>query len=306
MVSVAANPIAKAGPPRGIRPSRGYRVFQAVNGVVLTGVIVVTLLPFVNIIARSFSGESFIRSGQVSLWPRGFNLTTYERVMTDSLFWTNYRNTVVYTVVATAIAMVMTTCYAYVLSKKHLKGRGLLVGIAVFTMFFHGGLIPNYVLVNSLGMRNTIWAIVIPNAINVFNLLVMKAFFESLPVELEEAAAVDGSNTYRTLLRIILPLSKAVLATMVLFYAVMFWNSWFSAFLYLDKQDMFPVTVYLRNMIVGATTGSDSSSSSDFALQVSANIRAVTVVLTALPIMLVYPFIQRYFVSGVMLGAVKG
>jgi putative aldouronate transport system permease protein len=227
-------------------------------------------------------------------------------VLTDSLFWTNYRNTVIYTVVATAIAMVLTTCYAYVLSKKHLKGRTALVGIAVFTMFFNGGLIPNYVLVNALNMRNTIFAIVIPNAISVFNLLVMKAFFESLPQELEEAAAVDGMNTYRIFLWIVLPLSKAVLATMVLFYSVSFWNSWFSAFLYMDKQDLFPVTVYLRNMIVSATTGSDVSSSSDFALQVGANIRAVTVVLTALPIMLVYPFIQRYFVSGVMLGAVKG
>jgi putative aldouronate transport system permease protein len=298
--------VAKTSRPRGIRPSRGYRVFQAVNGVVLTAIVVVTLIPFANIIARSFSAEGPIRAGEVSLWPKGFNLTTYGRVMTDSLFWTNYRNTVVYTVVATVIAMVMTTCYAYVLSKKHLKGRGVLVGIAVFTMFFNGGLIPNYVLVNSLGMRNTIWAIVVPNAINVFNLLVMKAFFESLPTELEEAAAVDGMNTYRTFLWIVLPLSKAVLATMVLFYAVSFWNSWFSAFLYMDRQDLFPVTVYLRNMIVGATTGSDNSSSSDFALQVGANIRAVTVVLTALPIMLVYPFIQRYFVSGVMLGSVKG
>jgi putative aldouronate transport system permease protein len=298
--------VAKASRPSGIRPSRGYRVFQVVNGVVLTGVIVVTLLPFFNIIARSFSAEGPIRAGEVSLWPKGFNLTTYERVLTDSLFWTNYRNTVVYTVVATAIAMVMTTCYAYVLSKKHLKGRTVLIGIAVFTMFFNGGIIPNYVLVNTLGMRNTIWAIVVPNAINVFNLLVMKAFFESLPNELEEAAAVDGMNTYRTFLWIVLPLSKAVLATMVLFYSVSFWNSWFSAFLYMDKQNLFPVTVYLRNMIVSATTGSDVSSSSDFALQVGANIRAVTVVLTALPIMLVYPFIQRYFVSGVMLGAVKG
>jgi putative aldouronate transport system permease protein len=297
---------AGAAGPRGIQSTRGHRVFQAVNGVVLTGVVVVTLLPFVNIIARSFSAEGPIRAGEVSLWPKGFNLTTYGRVMTDSLFWTNYRNTVVYTVVATAIAMVMTTCYAYVLSKKHLKGRGVLVGIAVFTMFFNGGLIPNYVLVNTLGMRNTIWAIVVPNAIIVFNLLVMKAFFESLPDELEEAAAVDGSNTYRTLLWIVLPLSKAMLATMVLFYAVSFWNSWFSAFLYLDKQDLFPVTIYLRNLIAGVTGGSDVSSSSDFALQVAANIRAVTVVLTALPIMLVYPFIQRYFVSGVMLGAVKG
>jgi putative aldouronate transport system permease protein len=307
MVTVVARPAAdKAAGTRGIQQSRGYRVFQVVNAVVLTGVVAVTLLPFINVLARSFSAETPIRGGQVSLWPRGFNVTTYRRVMGDPLFWTNYRNTVVYTVVATAIAMVMTTCYAYVLSKRHLKGRNVLVGVAVFTMFFNGGLIPNYVLVNSLGMRNTIWAIAVPNAINVFNLLVMKAFFESLPVELEEAAAVDGSNTYRTLLSIVLPLSKAVLATMVLFYAVMFWNSWFSAFLYMDKQNLFPVTVYLRNMIVGATTGSDNSSTSDFSLQVGANIRAVTVVLTALPIMLIYPFIQRYFVSGVMLGAVKG
>jgi putative aldouronate transport system permease protein len=221
------------------------------------------------------------------------------------LFWTNYGNTVLYTVVATAIAMVMTTCYAYVLSKKHLKGRSLLVGIAIFTMFFNGGLIPNYVLVNTLGMRNTIWAIVVPNAINVFNLLVMKAFFESLPIELEEAAAVDGANTYRTLLRIVLPLSKAVLATMVLFYAVMYWNSWFSAFLYMDRIDLLPVTVYLRNIITAAGN-TDNSMSSDTSLQIAANVRAVAVVLTSLPIILVYPFIQRYFVSGVMLGAVKG
>ncbi|GAA4697406.1 carbohydrate ABC transporter permease [Phytohabitans rumicis] len=292
--------------PRGIRPSRGYRVFQAVNGVVLTGVVLVTLYPFVNIVARSFSGEQYIRSGQVNLWPKGFNLTTYKTVMSDSMFWTNYRNTIVYTVVATAISIVLTTCYAYVLSKKDLKGRGILVGIAVFTMFFHGGLIPNYVLVSQLGMRNTIWAIVLPNAINVFNLLVMKAFFESLPVELEEAAAVDGLNTYQILLRIVLPLSKAVIATMVLFYAVSFWNSWFSAFLYMDKLERFPVTVYLRNLISSATGGSDVTTASDVALQVGANIVAVTIVLTMLPIMLVYPFIQRYFVSGVMLGAVKG
>jgi putative aldouronate transport system permease protein len=291
---------------RGIRPSRGYRVFQVVNAIILTLVVVVTLYPFVNILARSFSQTVYIRSGQVNLWPKGFNLTTYGRVMSDPMFWTNYKNTVVYTVVATAIAMVMTTCYAYVLSKKHLKGRGLLVGIAVFTLFFNGGLIPNYVLVSSLGLRNTIWAIVLPNAINVFNLLVMKAFFESLPTELEEAAAVDGLDTYGTLLRIVLPLSKAVIATMVLFYAVSFWNSWFSAFLYMDELELFPVTVYLRNLIAGATSGTDQTAASDAALQIAANIQAVTIVLTVLPIMLVYPFIQRFFVSGVLLGAVKG
>lgn len=289
-----------------IRPGRGYHVFQVVNALILTGVVVVTLYPFVNIVAQSFSSESAIRQGQVNLIPHGFNLTTYKTVMSDSMFWTNYRNTVEYTVVATLISMVLTTCYAYVLSKRNVKGRGVLIGVAVFTMFFNGGLIPNYVLVSQLGLRNTIWAIVLPNAINVFNLLVMKAFFESLPGELEEAAAVDGLSTYGILWRIVLPLSKAVLATMVLFYAVTFWNSWFSAFLYMDRSDLFPVTVYLRNLIAGATGGSNEGMAGDVSLQIAANIQAVTIVLTVIPILTVYPFIQRYFVSGVMLGAVKG
>lgn len=293
--------------PRGPRPTRGYRVFQVVNAIILTGVVIVTLYPFVNIVARSLSDEAYIIAGKVNLIPRGFNLDTYRLVMSDSLFWTNYRNTVVYTVVATFISIVLTTCYAYVLSKKHLKGRNALIGIAVFTMFFTGGLIPNYVLITSLGMKNTIWAVVLPNAINVFNLLVMKAFFESLPVDLEEAAAVDGLNTYGILLRIVLPLSKAVIATMVLFYAVSFWNSWFTAFLYIDQQDLLPVTVYLRNLIAGAT-GAENVGAINAAdeVQAEATLKAVTIVLTTLPILLVYPFVQRYFVSGVMLGAVKG
>jgi putative aldouronate transport system permease protein len=292
--------------PRGPRPTRGYRVFQVGNAIILTLVVVLTLYPFVNILARSFSDTYFIRTGQVNLWPRGFNLTTYKTVLSDSLFWTDYRNTVLYTVVATVISMVLTTSYAYVLSKKHLKGRTVLIGLALFTMFFNGGIIPNYVLISHLGMRNTLWAIVLPNAISVFNLLVMKSFFEGLPDELEEAAEVDGLNTYGILLRVVLPLSKAVLATITLFYAVSFWNSWFSAFLYMDRENLFPVTVYLRNLIYGATDLTNESMTSDTSLQIAVNIQAVTIVLTVLPIALVYPFIQRYFVSGVTLGAVKG
>src|SRR5215467_15812809 len=288
------------------RPSRGYRVFQAVNVLALLGVVVVTLYPFVNIIAQSFSAESYIVSGQVDLVPRGFNLTTYRIVLSDPMFWINYRNTVVYTIVGTAISMFLTTCYAYVLSKKQLRGRRVLIWIAVFTLFFNGGLIPNYILVTSLGMTDTIWAIVVPNAISVFNLLVMKSFFENMPPELEEAAAVDGLDTYRILLRIVMPLSKAVLATMALFYAVAFWNSWFSAFLYMDNQGLFTVTVYLRNIIESATSLANIQQSSDTQLQIAANIQAVTVVLVAVPILCVYPYVQRYFVSGVMLGAVKG
>ncbi|MET7672653.1 carbohydrate ABC transporter permease [Micromonospora luteifusca] len=290
---------------RGPVDSRGYRIFRVVNMVVLIGVVVVTLYPFLNIVARSLSEEAYIIAGKVTIFPRGFDLTAYKLLMSDALFWTNYRNTVVYTVVATLISIVLTTCYAYVLSKPQLKGRGVLVGIALFTMFFSGGLIPNYVLVTSLGMKNTIWAVVIPNAISVFNLLVMKAFFEGLPTELEEAAAVDGLNTYGILLRIVLPLSKAIIATMVLFYAVSFWNSWFTAFLYMDEQDLLPVTVYLRNLIAGATSAESAAANAD-KVQAAATLQAVTIVLTTLPILAVYPFVQRYFVSGVLLGAVKG
>jgi putative aldouronate transport system permease protein len=290
---------------RGPVDSRGYRIFRVVNTIVLLGVVVVTLYPFLNIVARSLSEEAYIIAGEVSIFPRGFDLTAYKLLMSDGLFWTNYRNTVVYTVVATLISIVLTTCYAYVLSKPQLKGRGLLVGVALFTMFFSGGLIPNYVLVTSLGMKNTIWAVVVPNAISVFNLLVMKAFFESLPSELEEAAAVDGLNTYGILLRIVLPLSKAIIATMVLFYAVSFWNSWFTAFLYIDRQDLLPVTVYLRNLIAGATSAESAAADAD-KVQAAATLQAVTIVLTTLPILAIYPFVQRYFVRGVMLGAVKG
>ncbi|HEY8979380.1 MAG TPA: carbohydrate ABC transporter permease [Streptomyces sp.] len=288
------------------QPTRGYRVFQGINGVILTGVVVLTLYPFLNIVARSFSGEREIRAGEVTLWPKGFDLTTYRIVVNDGTFWRSYGNTVLYTVVATVVAMILTTCYAYVLSKKNLKGRGFLVGVAVFTMFFSGGLIPNYVLVTSLGLKNSVWAIALPNAISVFNLLVMKAFFESLPSELEEAAEIDGLSTYGILLRIVLPLSKAVVATMILFYSVSFWNSWFQAFLYMDRTDLMPVTVYLRNIIAGATGANNAGATTEQGTQVAASIQAVTIVLTSLPILCVYPFVQRYFVSGVMLGAVKG
>ena len=288
------------------RPTRAYRVFQVINGLILTGVVVAITYPFLNVLAQSFSSEKYINSGQVSLWPRGFNLTTYQHVMGDSLFWNNYRNTVFYTLTATFVSMVLTTCYAYVLSKKNLRGRKVLTGVAVFTMFFNGGIIPNYVLVSSLHMRDTVWAIALPNAINVFNLLVMKTFFENMPPDLEEAAAVDGMDTYRILLRIVLPLSKAVLATITLFYAVAFWNAWFSAFLYMDNQGLFSVTVYLRNIIDNVTSVANEQMAGGTQLQIAANIKAVTVVLVAAPIIAVYPFIQRYFVSGVMLGAVKG
>ncbi|GAB2624474.1 carbohydrate ABC transporter permease [Pseudactinotalea suaedae] len=288
---------------RTIKETTGYKVFKYANGAFLALVCVVTLYPFVNLVAKAFSSEGAIAAGQVNLIPRGFNITTFAAVMSDDMFWINYRNTVVYTVVATVIAMAMTTTFAYALAKKHLKGRSFFVGIAVFTMFFSGGLIPNYLLINSLGFKNSIWAIVIPNAISVFNLLIMKSFFENFPPDLEEAASIDGLSTYGVFARIVLPLSKAVLATMVLFYAVSFWNSWFAAFLYMDKAELYPVTIYLRNLLAAATSMEDMGTDN---VQIASNVQAVTMVLTVLPIICVYPFIQRYFVSGVMLGSVKG
>jgi putative aldouronate transport system permease protein len=290
----------------GIKDTTSYRVFQVFNVTVLLLVVVLTLYPFVNIVAQSFSSESAISAGKVNLFPVGFDTSTYQVVMNDSMFWRNYGNTVLYTVVATAVSLVLTTCMAYVLSKRHLRGRKFLIGFVIFTMFFNGGLIPNYVLISQLGMKNTLWAVVLPNAISVFNLLVMKAFFENMPAELEEAAMIDGLTTFGILLRIVLPLSKAILATMMLFYAVANWNAWFGAFLYLDDKSLFPVTIYLRNMIAGATAGTSAGATGDDLTQIQANIKAVTMVLTVLPILCVYPFIQRYFVSGVMLGSIKG
>jgi len=283
-----------------------YKIFKVFNVSILLLIIFLTLYPFLNVVAQSFSSEAAISSGEVNLFPKGFNIDTYKTVVADSMFWINYKNTVVYTVVGTAISMVMTTMFAYALSKRRLVGRKALTVFAVFTMFFNGGLIPNYVLINSLGMGNTMWAIVIPGAISIYNMLIMKSFFENMPEELEEAAAIDGLSQYGILLKIVLPLSKAVMATMILFYAVAHWNSWFPAFLYLDQKEMFPVTIYLRNMIAGATgTAAAGATSADNLTQLAANIKSVTMVLTILPILTIYPFVQKHFVNGVMLGSIK-
>lgn len=289
-----------------MRESIGYKVFKVLNIIILLFIIVITLFPFLNIVAISFSSQGYINTGQVTIFPKGFNIDTYNLIIGDKMFWINYRNTIVYTVSATTVSMIITIMFAYALSKKRLVGRKYIISFAVFTMFFNGGLIPNYLLVRNLGMVNTIWAVIIPNAMSIYNMLIMKSFFENMPEELEEAASIDGLNTYGMILRIVLPLSKAVLATMILFYAVANWNAWFSAFLYLDKKELFPVTIYLRNLIMGSTTGTSTAGGNmDNLAQVESNIKAVTIVLTTLPIITIYPFIQKYFVSGVMLGSVK-
>ena len=298
----------RAGVPVGPRDSRGYRLFTGLNATALVLVTLLILYPFVTLLAQSFSSSGAIKAGLVNVVPVGFNLETYRVVSGDDRFWRSYGNTVLYTVVGTVIAMALTTTFAYAISKPHLRGRNALIGIAVFTMFFNGGIIPNYVLISSLGMKNTMWALVLPGALSVFNLLVMKSFFENIPRELEEAAQIDGLGWFAIFTRIVLPLSKAVIATMILFYSVAYWNDWFTAFLYLDEDNLFPLSLFLRNLIAGATTTTAASAAAagTTSAAISANIQAVTMILAILPILCVYPFVQRHFVSGVMLGSVKG
>jgi len=293
-----------------VKESKAYKIFKIINYTLIILFIAATLYPFLLIIAESFSSESMIRGGHVGLIPRGFNVVTYMAVMEDSMFWINYRNTLVYTVVGVSISIVFTTLTAYALSKKRLMGRSVVLFLFAFTMFFSGGLIPNFLLVTTfLNWRNTIWAIVIPGAIGVFNVLIMKTFFEHLPSELEEAAEIDGCNQYGTFFRIVLPLSKAVIATQVLFYAVGAWNSWFPAMLYLTDRNLQPVAMYLRNLIAGVTSLALTGSAAEAAAAgegIGQNVGSVAIVLTSLPIIMVYPFLQKYFVTGVMLGSVKG
>ena len=288
--------------------SSGYRVYLGFNAVALVIICAVTLYPFATLIAQSFSSSGAIKAGLVNLLPVGFNLDTYHAVTSDQHFWRSYGNTVLYTIVGTLVAMILTTVLAYVMSREHLRGRNVIIGIAVFTMFFNGGIIPNYVLISSLELKNTMWAVILPGALSVFNLLVMKSFFESLPRELEEAARIDGLGWWGIFWRIALPLSKPVLATMTLFYSVQFWNDWFSAFLYLDQTDLYPLSLHLRNLIAGATTTTAESAAAvgTTSAAIKDNVRAVTMVLAIIPILAIYPFVQRHFVSGVMLGAVKG
>ncbi|ADH60027.1 binding-protein-dependent transport systems inner membrane component [Thermoanaerobacter mathranii subsp. mathranii str. A3] len=290
-----------------MKVSRGEKIFNIMNIIIMIIVIIATLYPFLYLTAISFSSEKYVYAGEITLLPKGFTMKTYQVLLSEKLFWISYKNTIVYTLVGTFISLFLSTLLAYPLSKKHLKGRGIILGLVVFTMFFSGGLIPTYLLVNALGMRNTIWAVVIPGAINTYYVIVMKTFFEGLPVELEEAAAIDGMNTYGILLHIVLPLSMPMMAAMTLFYAVGMWNNWFGPFIYLDKRELFPAALYLRNIIAGAQQTAVSSGSNIGDLeQIEATVKSAAMILTALPIIMVYPFLQKYFVKGVMIGSLKG
>lgn len=291
-----------------LNDTKGYKVFRVFNIITMVLIVIVTFVPFINIIAQSFSSERYITAGEVFLLPRGFNVETYQAVLRNQRFWIHYRNTIVYTVVGVMIAMFLTTLLAYVLAKPktRLKAKGFWVGFAVFTMFFAGGIIPTYIVYNNtLGITNTMWSVVFPLALSIYNMLIMKAFFENLPPSLEEAAAIDGMSTYGIFMKIVLPLSKPILATMTLFYAVAYWNAWFQAFMFLNDWTLFPVTLFLRNLISGATATGEAAAAEAGGAQIASNVRSVSMFLTVLPIIMVYPFVQKYFVTGIMLGSVK-
>jgi putative aldouronate transport system permease protein len=291
-----------------IKETFSYRLFQVFNAIIMTFVCLVTLYPFVYLIAQSFSSEASIYAGKVFLYPVEFTFETYKIILSKPEFFQYYGNTILYAVVGTVISVTATAVLSYPLSKERLRLNKFFIPFVLFTMYFGGGLIPNYIMIaKSLGMRDTIWAIVIPGAISAFNVILVKTFFSSLPGEIEEAAKVDGLGVYGIFTRITVPLSKPILATMVLFSMVGLWNNWFGPSLYLQSKDKWPVALYLRQLIDSlGSTAAEAGASSDTDRQIAATIKSAAMVLTSLPIICIYPFVQKYFVQGMMIGSVKG
>ncbi|WP_438446131.1 carbohydrate ABC transporter permease [Gorillibacterium sp. sgz5001074] len=272
----------------------------------MTLVVVATLYPFLYLVAQSFSSEAAVYAGKVSIFPVDFTDKTYRVILSKPDFFRYYGNTILYSVLGTIISVGATAVMSYPLSKDRLRLNKFFIPFVLFTMYFGGGLIPNYLLVaKTLHMRDTMWAIIIPGAISAFNVILVKTFFANLPNELEESATVDGLGIYGIFVRIVLPLSKPILATMVLFSMVGIWNNWFGPSLFLDAKEKWPVALYLRQ-IIDSTINTDASANTETAAQIAATVKSCAMVLTSLPIICIYPFVQKYFVQGMMIGAVKG
>ena len=289
-----------------VKESWQYRVFQVINVIVMVLICAATLYPFLYLVAQSFSSEAAIIKGQVKIVPVDFNLTTYKSVLSKGDFLGYYKNTILYAVFGTFFSVLFSSMLAYPLSKPQLRLNKFFVPFIIFTMYFGGGLIPNYILMTSLGLRNTIFSFILPGLIGTYYVLLMKSFFASFPHELEEAGEIDGLSKYGVFFRIVIPNSKPIIATMVLFYMAGYWSNWFNAFLYLEDRSKWPVAYHLRQIIIGAATSADPGAASQENMQIAANIKSCSMVLMAVPIICVYPFIQKYFVQGMMLGGVKG
>ncbi|THF75717.1 carbohydrate ABC transporter permease [Cohnella fermenti] len=264
------------------------------------------LLPFVHVAAKSFSEDAYVIANKVILWPEGFTIEAYKKVFADASILRSLYVSVVVTVLFTIIGMLLTIFAAYPLSRKTLKGRRVLTFIFLFTLYFHGGIIPDYMLINNLGMLDTIWSLVFPLAFSAFNLLIMKtALTSSIPDSLEESARIDGAGHFRILWSIVLPLSKPIIATLSLFYAVGRWNTYQDALFYIKQNvDMRPLQLKLYYLVIQASE-SFQLEATNVQLSNPEVLKASCVVFATLPILCIYPFVQKYFVQGVMLGAVK-
>jgi len=270
--------------------------------------IVVTLYPFLYVAFASVSEPyEIVRHQGILLKPLGFSLEAYKLVFENPMILTGYRNTLFYVTVGTSINLLMTSLSAYVLSRKNVMFKNAMMMMVVFTMFFSGGLIPFYLTVRELGLSDSMWAVILPTAMSTYNMIVMRTAFTAIPDSLEESARIDGANDFTILFRIILPLSLPVVAVMILFYAVGHWNAWFNAMIFLRTRDKYPLQIVLREILIASSTDDMTTNVGSLDKEpLGETIKYATIIVATLPILMVYPFLQKYFVQGIMIGALKG
>lgn len=290
-----------------IKESASSRAFTVFNYIFLFLVAVVMLLPFIYVVAGSFTSQEELVQKRIVLIPTKPTLAAYRLVATSKMLVSGLISSIYITVMGTIINLIMTTTMAYPLSKRTLWGRNLIQQMVVFTMLFSAGMIPRYMVVNWFGLIDSYLSLWLPIAISAFNLILMRNFFQQIPEEIEEAAKVDGCNDMQTLIRIVLPLSKPALAAFALFYAVDHWNSYFRAIMFINTPSKWPIQVWLRQIIILAQTDFAADISADMLLETpSETIKLAVIVVACLPIMMVYPFLQKHFTKGILLGSVKG
>ena len=287
---------------------RDGMIIEVLSYVVLTLLTITMFYPFLNVLAVSFSDYSAYVMNPLMILPKNINLAAFEFVFTNPLIISSYKNTLVVTVIGTAISLILTIITAYPLSKRKIMGRAVYMNMIIFTMIFYGGIIPNFLLIRSIGLYDSLWALILPGALSAFNILIMKTFFEGLPEELEEAAKIDGASEIYILCRIVIPLSTPVIATIALFYAVGYWNSYFNAVMYIRDPHKWTLQLLLREVVMSANTAmmQTAGNSAEMGNIPLKSVIYATLVIVMLPILFLYPFLQRYFVKGIMLGAIKG
>ncbi|MGI6635338.1 MAG: carbohydrate ABC transporter permease [Christensenellales bacterium] len=291
-----------------IRPCKSDRVFNRINALFLLMIFLVVAYPLYFIVISSFSDPHAVSAGQVALIPKGITLNGYRRILAFSQIWLGYRNSIFYAVSGTIIALILTITMAYPLSRKDFKLRKPLLMMITFTMFFGGGMIPTYLCINEMGMLNTIWAVILPGAISANHVIIVRTFFQGIPSDLTEAAAIDGCTNFNAFIRIVLPLSKAVTAVIALYVVSGLWNSYFGPMIYLTDRNLYPLQLFLRQILIqNDMSGADISAASVAEeQQIAQLIRYGIIIVSTVPMMLMYPFIQKYFVKGVMIGSIKG